>query len=75
MIDFIDIFNGDILLVEGDECVGRASDPVEIANIILSRGGPAPTIYRSSSCDFAELYGFMDQKEFDDLWDSVCELL
>jgi len=75
MIDFIDIYNGHILLMDGDKCLACSDDPVRLANVILNNGGPASTIYRSSSCDFAEMYGFMNQKEFDDLWDEVCDLL
>lgn len=75
MIDFIDIYNGEILLVDNNKVVCSSDDPVFLANVIMNRGGPAPVIYKSSSCDFADMYGFMNQKEFDDLWDSVCELL
>lgn len=74
MIDFIDVCNGEILLVDGDK-VYCDNDPVRLANMIMFRGGPASVIYRSSSCDFAEQYGFESQKAFDDLWDEVCSLL
>lgn len=75
MIDFIDVSDGHILLCDGVRCVGIGNDAESVANAILFRGGPAPVIYKSSSCDFVEQYGFESQKAFDDLWDDVCGLL
>lgn len=75
MIDFIDVNDGHILLCDGFKCVGAGADAESIANAIKFRGGPAPVIYRSGSCDFAKDYGFESQKAFEDLWDDVCELL
>ena len=75
MIDFIDISEGHILLCEGAMCVSVGNTAESVANAIMQFGGPAPVIYKSSSCDFAKHYGFESQKAFDDLWDDVCELL
>lgn len=76
MIDFIDVSGGMIMLFDKNDLMVKISkDPVELASAIKSCGGPAPKIYSSSSCGFAEEYGFESQKAFDDLWDDVCELL
>ena len=75
MIDFIDVSDGHILICEGHKCVGAGNTAESIANAIKFRGGPAPVIYRSGSCDFAHEYGFESVKAFNDLWDDVCELL
>lgn len=75
MIDFIDVNEGYILLCKGFKCVSMGNSAESVANAIMHFGGPAPVIYKSSSCDFAKEYGFESQKAFDDLWDDVCGLL
>jgi len=76
MIDFISAESGMIELFHEDgRLVGVSNNPLVLASKIMEHGGPAPVIRGSSSCDFAEEYGFETQADFDYLWKQTCELL
>lgn len=74
-VNFISAEDGAIALYAGEDFVGKSNYAPWLAEMIISRGGPADTISGSSSCLYAEEYGFETQKAFDDLWESACDML
>jgi len=74
-VNFISAEDGSIALYAGEDFVGKSDYAPSLAKMIISRGGPADTIMGSSSCFYAEEYGFVSQKAFDNLWESACDML
>ena len=74
-VNLISAEDGAIALYAGEDFVGKSNYAPWLAEMIISRGGPADTISGSSSCFYAEEYGFETQKAFDNLWESACDML
>jgi len=72
MIDFIAAENGCIELYAGvGNLVVKSADPEVLADAALAVGGFDRNLMTSSSCDFAEEYGFESQAAFDALLDEM----
>lgn len=71
MIDFVSVNEDRIQLFDkNDLMVKESNNPYELAAAILSCGGPAPEIYRSSSWDDSPYVDVIDQ-----IWEQVCDLI
>ena len=73
-VNFISAEDGAIALYAGEDFVGKSNYAPWLAEMIISRGGPADDISSSYSCFYAEEYGFETQKAFDNLWESTLNI-
>lgn len=75
-VDFVSVSDGCIEFYAGlDNLVVKSADRLVLAQAVIEAGGFADTVMGSSSCDFAEEYGFATQFAFDKLFKDVCELV
>ena len=77
MINFIALGEGNVELFAGKELIVASNNADVLAADIVNAGGFAGdgTISASSSCDFAEEYGFATQEEFEVLWEKTLKIV
>jgi|SanBayMetagenome_1026888.scaffolds.fasta_scaffold161902_1 hypothetical protein len=75
-VDFVAVSDGCIEFYAGlDNLVVKSADRLVLAQAVIDAGGFADTVMGSSSCDFAEEYGFASQFAYEKLFKDVCELV
>lgn len=75
-VDFVSVSDGCIEFYAGvDNLVVKSNDPLVLAQAVIDSGGFADCVMGSSSCDFAQEYGFPTQSAYDELFKDVCELV
>ena len=71
-VDYVNVEDGCIEFYAGvGNLVVKSADPEVLADAALAVGGFARNLMASSSCDFAEEYGFESQAAFDALLDEM----
>lgn len=76
MINFIALGEGNVELFAGKELIVASNNADVLAAGIVNAGGfGSDSISASSSCDFAEEYGFETQEEFEVLWEKTLQIV
>jgi hypothetical protein len=75
MINFIAANDGKLEMYDCSTLVVASNDVNTLVDAAIKNGGFANAVYASSSCHFAEEYGFESQFKFDKIWDDVCGLM
>lgn len=73
-IDFIAARDGKLVMFAGDREVIASNDPMILVGAVIASGGLDTMVRGSSSCSEATDYGWASQRDFDLVWDKVCDL-
>ena len=76
LVNYIALDNGNVELFAGSELIVASNNADVLAAAIVNAGGfDDDSIAASSSCDFADEYGFDSQTAFEDLWENTLKIV
>ena len=75
LIAAVNVEDAGIIYIDDDGSEKTTARSMVLAQAVIDAGGFADTVMGSSSCDFAEEYGFASQFAYEKLFKDVCELV